>query len=100
MRQRSSTSGSVLRSNHIEQKPLNRIRVDGQRAIGLMYLGPDCAAVASLPTGANQPGGKHRSISIRLKRVRTEEVGGDLSIIVVLQQRRLRREEYKLDASA
>src|SRR6266516_6064611 len=53
LRQLVATGRSVLVSNRIEQAPGKRLLVDGDRSIGLVYLGPDHARVLELPRGAD-----------------------------------------------
>src|SRR4030095_9614653 len=78
----------------------NRFRVDGDRAIGLVHLGPDLARVLVLPRGADRAlGGHHLWISVRLKRVGAVVVGDHLPTVFA-EQGGLGREEDVGDASA
>src|SRR5829696_9441994 len=92
---------TVLMSNDGDQKPgdrtrLNEIGVGGD--VFRLHFAPDRARVLRvLPGGTNGVVAQHLWICVRLKRVGTEEVGGEL-VTLIIEQRRLGCEEGKPDA--
>src|ERR1700730_10950854 len=88
LRQLVAAGWSVLGSNHLQQVPGNRTRLDGDGGNG---PGPDLARILRvLPRGAGQAILKR--VGGLLKRVGAEEVGDDL-LIMLVEQGGLRPEE-------
>src|SRR5215216_5908852 len=94
---------AILVSNNRNQKPGDCPRLDVVRVGGGvtgLHLSPDHARVLRvLPRGANCVIAEQLWICVHLKRVGTEVVGGEL-LTLIIEQRSLGREEYKLDARA